>query len=106
MIGNLRRRITLQQPDRTADGGGGAAIAWSDVATLWAQITPIRGSERQSAEHVQATLRHRIRIRYRADVDPSMRFKADTRLFNIRAVMDEADRHEWLVCLCEEGAPS
>ena len=36
MIGKLRHRVTLQSEGETPDGGGGYALAWSAVATVWA----------------------------------------------------------------------
>ena len=105
MIGELRHRLTLQQPVRTADGGGGADVAWTDVADLWASVEPLSGRETLAAERAQAIVSHRIRLRYRTGVASEMRFKLGTRLFNIRSVIDEGERRRWLVCLCEEGGP-
>lgn len=105
MIGELRHRLTLQQPVRTADGGGGAGVVWADLADLWGSVEPLSGRETPAAERAQATVSHRIRLRYRTDVAPAMRFRLGARLFNIRSVIDEGERRRWLVCLCEEGGP-
>jgi head-tail adaptor len=37
-IGKMRYRVTLQQPARTPDGGGGATVAWFNVSDLWAAL--------------------------------------------------------------------
>ena len=100
-IGALRHRVTLEQPLRTPDGGGGAAVAWEAVAELWAAIRPIGGDERLEADQVAGRITHTIWIRRRSGVDPSMRFRQGTRLFDIRAVLDTEDRTR-LRCLCEE----
>lgn len=42
-IGALRDRLTLERPTRTADGGGGASIAWEQLGELWASVQPVHG---------------------------------------------------------------
>lgn len=101
--GALRHRVTLQAPQETSDGGGGASVTWTDVAVVWAAIAPLRGGERLRAGRLEAALTHRVTIRYRADVTPEMRVAFGSRLFNIRAVIDPGERHRRLDLLCEEG---
>jgi SPP1 family predicted phage head-tail adaptor len=100
--GKMRRRVVLEQPVRTSDGGGGASIAWSPLATLWAAIQPLSGHERPRFESLEATLSHKITVRFRSGISPDMRFRLDTRIFNIRVVRNEDERNRWLICLCEE----
>ncbi len=102
--GALRHRVILQAPQETADGGGGASVTWTDVAVVWAEIAPLRGTERLRAGQLEAALTHRVTIRYRAGVTPEMRVAFGNRLFNIRAVIDPGERRRRLDLLCEEGA--
>jgi len=101
--GALRHRVTLQTPQETADGGGGASVAWTDLAVVWAAIEPLRGSERPRAGQIESPLTHRVVIRHRDDVTPRLRIKFGARLFNIRAVIDPGERRCHLELLCEEG---
>ena len=66
--GRLRHRITLQQPTRTQNSMGEPVVSWSDVATVWAAVEPIKGSERLAADQLQAELDTRIVIRWSSDV--------------------------------------
>lgn len=100
--GRLRHRVTLQQLTQVPDGGGGYTEDWTDVATVWAAVEPLRGQERYEAQQVQATLSHRITIRYRAGVEPSMRVVHDGRVFNVLSVIDPQERHRELQLLVEE----
>jgi SPP1 family predicted phage head-tail adaptor len=100
-IGAMRERFTLEQATRTADGGGGATIAWDTVAELWAHIRPISGDERLRHDQLAGRLTHGVWIRYRAGVLPAMRFRQDTRIYDIVAVL-EIERRARLKCLCEE----
>ena len=100
-IGSLSERFTLEQPVRTADGGGGASVTWQAVAELWARVRPVTGDERLVHDQLSARLTHEVWIRYRTGVAPAMRFRQGTRTYEIAAVL-EAKHRAWLKCLCEE----
>ena len=100
-IGAMRERFTLEQPARTPDGGGGATVAWETVTELWAHVRPISGGERLRHDQLAGRLTHEVCIRYRAGVLPAMRFRQDTRVYDIVAVL-EVGRRARLKCLCEE----
>lgn len=101
-IGALRRRLRIEAPQRSPDGGGGAVVDWQLVAEVWARIAPVSGRERAYAEQIAAEVSHRITIRYRGDVEPRMRLCADDRVFAIEAVFDPDERRRRLVCLARE----
>lgn len=100
--GQLRHRVTIQQLTRVEDEGGGHEENWADVATVWAAIKPMRGSERYEAQQVQSTLTHKVTIRYRAGIKPQMRILYGNRIFEVEAVIDVDERHKWLELLCSE----
>ncbi len=101
-IGDLRTRLTLETASRAADGGGGATVTWSTVATVWAAVTPSGGAESYALDRVAGTVSHDIVIRYRGDVTPAMRFRSGERVFDIRAAFDPDGRRRWTKCLAEE----
>lgn len=101
-IGRLRHRLTLEAANRTPDGGGGASEAWTTVAEVWAEITPIAGTEAIDADALTGRVSHEIVFRYRSGVAPVMRLRSGTRLFDIAAVIDVDERRRWLKCLCVE----
>ena len=101
-IGTLRHRIFLETPVRAGDGGGGAIVTWQPIAEVWAQITPITGKETVVAEAITGRVSHEIVIRYRAGVVPAMRLRWGGRIFEILAVLDEAERGRVLRCHCRE----
>ena len=104
-IGKLRQRLTLQQPVRAADGGGGAAVTWTFVADVWAAMSPIGGDERVDADALQGRLTHEVWIRFRSDVAAQMRFILGARIFDIRGVADIEEAHRFQRCLVEERLP-
>ena len=100
--GNLRQRVVIQQLTRTDDGAGGYTETWAAIATVFADVYPLKGNERYEAQQVQANLSHRVTIRYRAGVEPSMRLQYGTRILTIEAVIDPEERHRELILMCSE----
>jgi SPP1 family predicted phage head-tail adaptor len=101
-IGELRHRIVLEAPVRTADGGGGATVSWMLVAETWAAIRPVGGSESVVAEQIAGRVSHVIELRHRSGVEPRMRIRREARTFEILAVLDVDERRRRLRCLCRE----
>jgi SPP1 family predicted phage head-tail adaptor len=99
---DLRHRLTLEALGRVTDDGGGFTETWVTVATLSADLSPIGGEERVESDRLAGTITHEVVLRYRAGVVPAMRFRMDTRIFEILAVIDVDERRRWLKCWCEE----
>lgn len=101
-IGSLRHRITIQKFDKVDDGGGGYEETWVAVATVSASVSPLQGKERYEAQQIQSSLSHKIKMRYRDGILPTMRVLFGARIFNIISVIDPDERHRELDLLCEE----
>jgi SPP1 family predicted phage head-tail adaptor len=101
-VASLRARLTLEQPGGVSDNSGGVTLTWTIVASLWGNIRPTGGNEQLRFDREHANVDHLIRIRFRYDIKSNMRFRADTRTFEIRRVADPDGRRQWLDCLCEE----
>lgn len=102
--GQFTARLDLEAATPTPDGQGGAALAWTAAASLWARIEPSNFSFNEVAGQMRGQLTHRIWIRARDGVSEGMRFRKGARVFTIRAVRDPDESGRYLVCLCEEGA--
>jgi SPP1 family predicted phage head-tail adaptor len=104
--GRLRHRVTLEAATPTSDGAGGVTLAWNAVATLFADIVPVKAEEREAGEGRGDLTLHRVIIRKRDDVSPGKRFTLGPRVFAIRSVKDRQEDGRYLTCLCEEeGGP-
>lgn len=99
-IGALRHRVTIQTKTVTIDSYGGESITWTDYLTVWAAVEPLTGREFLEGRRLDNMIGHRIRIRYRAGLDPSMRVSWGSRVFDIESVIErESKRREiWLMC--------
>ncbi len=101
-IGTLRHRVVLEAPAGPSDGAGGTSQGWSTVATLWAAIEPLSGTETLEADRVSGRITHRLVLRYRLGVVPGMRLRLATRIFEIRSVLDVGEGRRFLECSAEE----
>lgn len=100
--GELNRRITLEQLTMSPDGSGGATSTWGALATVWAQVSPKAGSEKLHGDQLTPTITYGVTIRYRKDVDASMRVLYEGRLLRINGVIDQGEMHRFLTLSCDE----
>ena len=103
-IGDLRKRVTIQAETETPDNAGGYVLGWSDVATVWAEIAPTTGAKVFTAQHLEGHVSHHVTLRYYAGITTDMRLLYNSRLFNIRAVLNTGEHNQWTELLVQEGA--
>jgi len=101
-IGDLRHRITIQQPVESSNTFGEVEKTWQDIATVWASIEPLRGREYFDSQQINAEVTTRIRIRYRPGIKPKMRVVYGERIFDIQSVIDVEERHKEIHLMCKE----
>ena len=103
-IGALRHWVVIQQLTRSLDAGGNTVEAWTDFASVYAEVAPLSAREFVAGQAVQSGVDTRITIRYLAGVRPTMRILHDGRLFNIQGgLSDTASGREYLTLPCSEG---
>ena len=100
--GWLRARLVLEAPADLPDGQGGVSEGWTELATLWGRIEPLRGAPDETGGAATAVVTHRVTIRYREDVLHAMRFTHRGRALLIRTVRDPDESRRYLICDCEE----
>ena len=105
-IGQLRKQIAIQAETQTPDGAGGYALAWTVLATVWADIEPVSGNKIFAAQHLEGHVTHKITTRYRSDmtITTDMRAVYNNRAFNIHAVLNTDESNQWWELLVEEWA--
>lgn len=103
--GQLRHRVELQKKIvAQAAGSGAEQVVWEKVADLWAKVEPISARDFIQGQAVQSQISTRIIIRYRNDVDPTMRILHRGKVYNIRGVLaDNQSGLEWLTLPCSTG---
>jgi len=106
--GQLRQRITLQSKTIAKNTYGEDDITWTDEATVWASIEPLRGQEYLEARQEQADINARVRLRYYPNVKTYWRVKyvdreSNTRYFDILSVIEPLTRGESLNLMVREA---
>ena len=105
-IGQMRHRVAIANPTRTADGDGGYTDTWvaADPSPVWARIDTATASniERLADNTVEAPISHFVTMRLHESVTTRSRLTYDGRYFNIRGLQNSQERDRWLVLACEE----
>lgn len=95
--GQLRHRVTVQQPDTTAASG------FSDVDTVSADLMfQPAASDAMDAGGPSAVGAHRVRIRYRSDVRADWRLTEGDRTYQVVGYGDPDGRRRELLLVCTE----
>ena len=97
--GRLNQRVTLLQPVLTQDAAGQAVTSWQSVATVWAEVVPLRSAERFAAAAVQQENTLKVRIRLRTDVNATWRLEYQGRGHDITGVLPLGAAHQELWAL-------
>jgi SPP1 family predicted phage head-tail adaptor len=72
---------------------------------VWAEVTPVAGTDRIVADTQQVPVTHVVRFDYRPDVEADCRFadpQVPDRYLFIRSLADEGEGHVTWVATCEE----
>ena len=101
--GKLREPLTIQRKLAVSDGMGGQAISWVTLGSIRGDVRPLSGREAVQAMQLQASLTHRIYIRYRADLTPADRLVMRGQPLQIRAIVNMEMKNRWLELACDSG---
>lgn len=98
--GRLRHRITIQDKTVVQNSFGEEDITWTEFATVWASVEPLRGREFLDGRMVTAEVTTRIRIRHLDGVRPEMRVVHGSTNYDVLAVihLEERNREDQLMC--------
>jgi len=100
--GSLRHKITFQQLTVANDTWGHSAETWTDQVTTYAALWTLRGTERMESLKLDNEITHKIRVRYKRDLNPKMRIKFGERYFNILSMVDPDERHIYYEIMASE----
>lgn len=102
---SLDQRVKFLREVTTPDGMGGSDVTWAEIATVWAEVRPMSGREREQAQRLNAQSNYIIVIRNRSDIDETHVAEWKGERFNIRFARTEA-RSRWLKIEAERGVAS
>ncbi|WP_318594326.1 phage head closure protein [Enterobacter kobei] len=103
--GKLRHRVTIQEPVMVQNSETGAVNkTWLDVATVWAEVSPLSAREFIAAQASQGEITTRITIRFRTGITRKHRILFRGGIYNIEGVLPDPDSgREYLTLPCSEG---
>ncbi|MGO4811139.1 phage head closure protein [Cupriavidus sp. 2MCAB6] len=102
--GTLNRRVQILRASKQREPGGQEVKSWVPLVSLWASIRHKGGLETIRAEAEASIVQASIRIRYREDIDATMRVQHGAKVYEIRAVLPDEVRREYVDLVCELGA--
>jgi len=106
--GDLRHTIVIEQKGATLDSFGGESTTWSTVKTMYGEVMPLSGREREAAQAIHPDISHQVTVRYQPlFANPvsvaNMRLRFGSRIFNILAPLNVDERGEWVQIMASEG---
>lgn len=99
MIGTMDKRVHVQKRTVSRVNGVRSKGDWNTLWIVYGALRPLRGDEVRIAEQNGLVASHMVTIRYRNDFDggeltPDMRFMIDSRLHEIRSIINPDFRNK------------
>lgn len=101
--GGLREPLVFQRHQTQSDGMGGQDLDWVDLFSTKGDVRPLSGREAMTGMQREASVSHRIFIRYRDGIFPSDRIVMRGNPMQIIAIINVEMRNRWLELQCLEG---
>ena len=98
-IGELRKRIEIQEAVAARDEYGGITPSWITVYRAWAKVEDLAGRELFQAQQLSSETNVRFTIRFRDGIDSKMRIRYRGALYDITSITDLEQRHWELILL-------
>jgi SPP1 family predicted phage head-tail adaptor len=99
--GELRERVTVQQPERSTTSLGESQLTWSDYASRWASVEGVSSREALQYGQQQVEVTHKVRMRYLSGLSHTMRLQWRSRVLDVVSVLEYGNRSEH-VLICQE----
>lgn len=101
--GGLREPLVFQRRQTQSDGMGGQDLDWVDLFSAKGDVRPLSGREALTGMQREASVSHRIFIRYRDGLLPSDRVVMRGNPMQIIAIINVEMRNRWLELQCLQG---
>lgn len=101
--GPLKYRVHFEERAERIDQVGEPVPYWRHVASVWAAVEPVGGTEGVTEQQIHAVSTTRFRIRYRPDVHAKLRIRHKKRYFNIERIVEPQWNRQEIQLLCSDG---
>ena len=100
---SLRHLISFQENSEIKNNLGEIEKAMvSLIPQEWVQIIPLKGEEKYQSKSLNTEVNHKIRMRYRTDLDSKMEIIFGERVFKIDSIINLYERNRELQIMCTE----
>lgn len=106
--GRLREIVVIQSPTSPANpyGVGGRKPTWADVATVHAEVKPVRAGEMIRAGTPALETTYTVTMRFTAAMTATSRIKWGDRYLYPSSVIDVGSRMREIEAVCTEREPA
>ncbi|MCP3850521.1 MAG: phage head closure protein [Gammaproteobacteria bacterium] len=87
--GKLIHRVTIQEPFESKGSMGGTTKTWVNFHKCWADVRELSGREVLQSEQLQSKVIATCFIRYKGNLDASMRLLHGDRIYQIESVINK-----------------
>jgi SPP1 family predicted phage head-tail adaptor len=98
--GLRRQRVTIERNTPVSNGSGGWTDDWQPLASCWASVVPVGGTERLTAGTLITGQGWRVTMLHR-DVTDKDRLQVNGQQLTIQSAADPDGRRRDIVLLCE-----
>ncbi|CAB3838379.1 hypothetical protein LMG26686_01319 [Achromobacter mucicolens] len=104
--GPLRNKVQILRQEKVRAGGGQVVGQWVEHAKVWANFQRLTGLGAIKAESEVALIKASVRIRYRDDINDTMRVQHGGIFYDVKAVLPDVvhRKHVDLVVQSVPGA--
>lgn len=107
--GSLNRQVEIQRKTVVDDEGGQPVPTWKTFAKPWVNFKTITGSAAAQQEFVTGDIEidrvtTSIRMRFRTDIDATMRVLYRGEVYDIKAVLPDEEFQEYMDLAVAKGA--
>ena len=102
-IGRLNKRITILKKVDTINALNQKSKSYQTVATVWASVAPVRGTERYELQKLHEEVTYRVYMRYLSGIRADMYIQYGDMTFEIQSVIDVDLEHKMLEIDCVEN---
>ena len=107
--GSLSRRITIQKRENESNAFNQPSLVWKDYVRVYANLKVMSGSGYANNEFIASNeeinrTTFSFMIRYRKDITADMRIVYEGRVYEIRGILPDLDRREFVYIACAQGA--
>lgn len=105
--GRMNRRVVIERRGAGEDAAGQPVESWEPVASVYADIrapSGLSGARDMQGDIAASLARYSVRIRFRDDIDTTMRIRTQGQVFDIKQVRPDYAGRVYTDLICEVGA--